>query len=86
MALHVGGEECFPIRNGFPNQKGLVKMVETRSHVRGYILAAMLGALGGGIFVLFATKAIPKMMSQMMPEMMQNMMAQMRAKGCSPDI
>jgi hypothetical protein len=53
--------------------------------VRGYILAAMLGAIGGGIFVLFATKAIPKMMSQMMPEMMQNMMAQMRAKGCSPD-
>ena len=31
----------------------------------GYILAALLGAVGGGIAVALATKPIPKMMAQM---------------------
>jgi hypothetical protein len=45
------------------------------SHSRGYVLAAALGAIGGGLVVAIATNAIPRMMSQMMSGMMQNMMA-----------
>ena len=39
----------------------------------GYVLAAAIGAIGGGLFVALATKAIPNMMSQMM----QNVIARM---------
>lgn len=70
----MGGEECHPIRNDHPNQEGGVKIGKSGFRVRGDILAVIRGAIGGSIFVLFATKAIPKMM------------AQMRAKGYSPDI
>ena len=48
------------------------------------VLAAGLGALGGGIAVLFATRAIPKMMAQMREGMLQNMMEKMKARGCTP--
>jgi hypothetical protein len=47
---------------------------------RGYILAAILGALGGGAVVGLATKAIPKMMAGMM----RNMMRHMGDNGCDP--
>ena len=50
------------------------------AHNRGYVLAILLGAIGGGLVVAVATKAIPKMMS----EMMRNMMAQMGEGGCDP--
>ncbi|MGD2207697.1 MAG: hypothetical protein PVH17_13060 [Anaerolineae bacterium] len=54
----------------------------------GYAVAAALGALVGGILVLWLTKAIPKMMSRMMNEMMssmpQAMMAQMEKEGLNP--
>ena len=50
----------------------------------GYLLAAGLGAVAGGLLVAVATRAIPKMMSQMMSGMMRNMMAQMGEEGCSP--
>jgi hypothetical protein len=53
-------------------------------HNRGYVLAAILGAIGGGLVVVLATKAIPRIMSQMMPRMMQNMMAHMREGGFDP--
>ncbi len=53
-----------------------------------YVLAAALGAVGGGLVVLLATRAIPKMMSRMMSGQMQKMMAQMGAHmkegGCDP--
>ena len=51
---------------------------------KGYILAVLLGALGGGIFILLITRAIPKMMSRIMSGMMQNMMAQMKKDGSDP--
>ena len=51
---------------------------------RGQLLAATIGAVGGALLAIIATKAIPKMMSQMMPRMMQNMMAQMGNGDCSP--
>ncbi len=50
----------------------------------GYILAVILGALGGGFLVAAVTKAIPKMMSKMMAGMMENMMAQMGEGDCDP--
>jgi hypothetical protein len=46
----------------------------------GYLLAAGLGAVGGGLIVALATKAIPKMMSKMM----ENMMSQMADGECDP--
>ena len=55
------------------------------ANVPGYLMAAMLGAIGGGLFVAVATRAIPKMMSKMMPEMMKNMREQMKESGCSPE-
>ena len=51
---------------------------------KGYTVAFLLGAIGGGLFVTLATKAIPRMMSQMMSGMMRNMMAGMRENGCDP--
>ncbi len=55
---------------------------------RGYILAAVVGALGGGIAVTLMTKAIPKLMSQIMAEMMSKMphlmMDHMKREGFDP--
>jgi hypothetical protein len=54
------------------------------SHIKGYVLAALAGAIGGGLLVTIATRAIPRMMSQIMSEGMGKMMAQMNEGGCSP--
>lgn len=59
-------------------------MDKTDAHRRNYVLATLLGALGGGMVVALATRAIPKMMSQMKSGMMQNIMSQMEAAGCDP--
>jgi hypothetical protein len=49
-----------------------------------YAITFLLGAMGGGLFVTLATKAIPKMMSQMMSGMMQNMISHMSESGFDP--
>ena len=59
-------------------------MDSTDSPYKGYFLAAGLGAVGGGILIALATRAIPKMMSKMMAGMMENMMAEMGAGDCGP--
>ncbi len=49
---------------------------------RGYLLAGILGAIGGSLITVLATKAVPKIMSQMILGMMKSMLAQMGA-GCA---
>ena len=52
---------------------------------RGYLLVALLGALGGGILVAAVTNMLPRMMSNMMSGMMENMQGMMGEEGCSPE-
>jgi hypothetical protein len=54
------------------------------SHKWGYLVAALVGAIGGGFVVALATRAIPKMMSQKMEGRMQRLMSQMEEGGCDP--
>ena len=55
---------------------------------RGYILAAFVGALAGGIAVALVTKTIPRIASQLMNEMMSKMprlmMEHMKSEGFDP--
>lgn len=59
-------------------------MQESTSDLKRYLIAAVLGALGGGLAVVVATKALPEMMSELGPKMMQKMMGQMGEDGCDP--
>jgi outer membrane lipoprotein SlyB len=47
---------------------------------KGYVLATVLGAIGGGVAAALITNAIPKLMQQMEIHM-QTMMAHMEEKG-----
>ncbi len=59
-------------------------MKQTISQRSGYVISALLGAIGGGILVIIATRAIPNMMANMMSGMMRKMMSQMGEGGCNP--
>ena len=59
-------------------------MKDLISSYKGYFIATILGAVGGGLLVALVTRAIPKIMSQMMAGMMQNMMVRMKEEGCNP--
>jgi len=59
-------------------------MTDVDSRKAGYVLAALLGAVAGGLVAIVGTRALPKMMSQIMSGMMQNMMTAMGDKGCDP--
>ena len=48
------------------------------------LLASLLGAIGGGLFAVLITRAIPKMMSGMMTKMMKNWMASMKDENGNP--
>ena len=48
-----------------------------------YLLVAILSAIGGGLFVILFTKAIPRMMLKMMSGMMPKMMKEMKESSCS---
>ena len=56
-------------------------MNDIDSHTKGYAIAAVLGAIGGGLIVALATRAIPKMMSKIMAGMMENMVSRMGENG-----
>jgi len=60
-------------------------METDRSDRSGYMIAALLGAAAGGLFVACVTSAIPKMMKRMMAGMMENMRTQMGSSGCKPE-
>jgi putative flippase GtrA len=49
-----------------------------------YILVGAIGALLGGVMVLVASNALPKMMSSFMSGMMSNLMMGVGEEGCSP--
>ncbi len=55
---------------------------------RGYILVAVVSALGGGNAVAVVTKAIPRLVSQIMAEMMGKMphlmLDHMKSEGFDP--
>ncbi len=55
-------------------------MSEGGCNLRKYMVATALGAVGGGILVALASRAMPRMMAGMM----RNMMAMMGGEGCSP--
>jgi hypothetical protein len=58
------------------------QMKAADSTMKGYVIAALLGAVGGGVIVAVATRAIPKITAGMAQGMMQRMMVQMKAGGC----
>lgn len=64
-------------------------MRDSNSHLRGYVVAAVLGAISGGLVVAFTMRVIPNLMSGMMNRimsgMMQNMMSRMQAEGVDPE-
>ena len=55
-------------------------MSGTGRNISKYMLTFAVGAVGGGLIVAWATRAIPEMMSGMM----RNMMARMQEEGCNP--
>ncbi len=59
-------------------------MPESTCDSKRYLIVAILAALGGGLAVVFATRALPEMMSELGPKMMQKMMGQMGEDGCDP--
>jgi len=59
-------------------------MMQTVSKQNLHITSVLLGALGGGILVLVATKAIPTMLSSLISAMMGKMISRMEACSCNP--
>lgn len=55
-------------------------MVQCCSGGKKYLLAVTLGAVGGGLLMAWATRAMPRMMSGMM----SSMMSRMGGEGCRP--
>jgi hypothetical protein len=48
-------------------------MQQEKSRLFGYLMAALLGAIGGGLIVAIATQAIPKIISGMTHQMRECM-------------
>ena len=65
-------------------RRGLYIMNAMRDPKQNYAAAVLLGAVGGGILVALASRAVPKMMEKMMAGIMQNMFSQMSESGCDP--
>ena len=71
-----------------PTSEGVTDMRNTHSSKRGYVLVAVISALGGSIAVTLVTKAIPRLVSQIMAEMMSKMphlmLDHMKSEGFDP--
>ncbi len=59
-------------------------MKQTVSQQGLHLGSVLLGAVGGGIVVMIATKAIPAMLANFLFAMMGKMMSRMEAGGCNP--
>jgi hypothetical protein len=59
-------------------------MDNIRSPAKGYAIAALLGAVGGGAVVVWGTRAIPNMASRLMSVMQRKMMDHMKEAGINP--
>lgn len=59
-------------------------MLGAECNTRGYLLAAAVGAIGGGLAVLVAARAVPRIMGPVMVGMMRQRMSGMGEEGCSP--
>jgi hypothetical protein len=64
--------------------EGMISMPKSTCDLKRCLIVAILGALGGGLAVVLATKALPEIMSELGPKMMQKMMGQMGEDGCDP--
>lgn len=77
-------EITFPMDHS-PSDSGLTQLggrgVEMRNNRQGLVLAAILGAIGGGFFILLVGEIFPRIMR----EMMRGMMAEMGGEGCDPE-
>lgn len=60
-------------------------MDDTHARPEGYLLAALIGAAGGGLLVLLASRAIPNLMAGMMAGMMRKMISEIKESGGAAD-
>ncbi|MBE3038256.1 MAG: hypothetical protein IMZ62_05545 [Chloroflexi bacterium] len=58
-------------------------MINSNPQNRKILLAALLGAIDGGVLVAVVTHAFPKMMERMLVGMLHNMKARMKVCDCT---
>jgi hypothetical protein len=73
---------CGPERRA--REREAICMQGVEGNTRGYLLAAAVGAIGGSLAVLAASRAIPRIICPVMAGMMQQMISRMGEEGCSP--
>ena len=56
-------------------------MRKTIIEYKGYILAALLGAAAGGVFVLLVTRAIPRMISRIATGVVEGVISGIKKGG-----
>ncbi len=59
-------------------------MKQTVSQRNLHLGSVLLGAIGGGMLVMIATKAVPAMLANFLSAMMGKMKSHMEAGGCNP--
>ncbi len=59
-------------------------MKQTVSQSGLHFGSVLLGAIGGGILVIIATRAIPTMLANFLSAMIGKMTAHLEAGGCNP--
>ncbi len=59
-------------------------MKQTISQRSPHWISLLIGAIGGGVLVMIATRAIPTMLANFLSGMMGKMMSKMEASGFNP--